>query len=312
MPTHSRRSGATSAKPLNNRYPNIRRLSWGENMKTVFVATLITVSLITTSAFADIVGTYATGKRSDDKMTIYYKNDDNIRIAVGHGTYMLVTADKVYSVTNNDGKVMVMDMDQVGQFAKQFEGMSPKVENAHPAPSSKPTFKKTGRTETIAGYEGDVYEVTTDGRTDQFVASRNKDVVALNNAFFQMAKRMSQTLGQNRAEELDSTMRMAEAEKMGGMLRFGDDMVLQSLTKQDMGSDFYKLPAGAQPQEMPDMDNIMKQAEAARAQNEAAMQKKQDNVAKEMGDEASDAARDETKKQIRDGVQSAIRGLFGN
>lgn len=308
---HSRRSGAISAKPLNSRNPNFYRLSWGENMKSVFIAALITVSFIATSAFADIVGTYATGKRSDDKMTIYYKNDDNIRIAVAPGTYMLVTSDKVYSVTNDDGKIMVMDMEQVGKLTKQFEGMRPKTDNAHAKPSGKTTFKKTGKTETVAGYEGNVYEATTDGRTDEFVASRDKDVVALNKAFFQMAKRMSQTLGQNRAEELDNTMRMAEAEKMGGMLRFGDDMVLQSLTKQDMGSDFYKLPAGAEPQEMPDMNNIMKQAEAARAQNEAAMQQKQDNVAKEMGDEASDAARDETKKQIRDGVQNAIRGLFG-
>lgn len=283
-------------------------------MKSAFTAALLTVCFFANSASADVVGTYATGKKSDDKMTIYYKNDDAIRIAVGHGTYMLVTADKVYSVTDNDGKLMVMDMDQVGQFAKQFEGMRPKTENAAPKPSNMPTFKKTGRTETIAGYEGDVYSVTADGRTEEFVASQNKDVIALNNAFFQMAKRMSQTLGQDRAEQLDATMRMAEAKKMGGMLRYSDDMVLQSLTKQDMGADFYKLPAGAQPQEMPDMNNIMKQAEAARAQNQAAMQKQQqqqENVGKEMADEASDAARDETKKQIRDGVQNAIKGLFG-
>ena len=278
-------------------------------MKTVLVLALV---FFANSALADVVGTYSTGKKSD-KMTIYYKNDDSIRIAVAAESYMLITDQKVYMVSQHNGKTTAMDMDKLGELSKQMGGMRPKVEAPH-ANKNDTTFKKTGRTETIAGYKGDVYEVTTDGTTQEFVATKDKDVVTLNKAFYQMARRMSESLGQNRAQELDATIRMAEAEKMGGMLRFSNDMVLQSLTKQEMGAEFYKLPAGSELQEMPDipdMNNIMKQAEAAAAEQRAAAKSQQPDVASEMANEASDAARDETKNQIRDGVQSAIRGLFG-
>ena len=60
-------------------------------MKTVLALALV---FFANSALADVVGTYSTGKKSD-KMTIYYKNDDSIRIAVSPDNYMLITDQKV-------------------------------------------------------------------------------------------------------------------------------------------------------------------------------------------------------------------------
>jgi len=101
---------------------------------------------------------------------VYYQDDDHIRINAGQDGYMLVSGGKVYSVMNQGGKKVAMDMSQMGKAMAQFsQGNNSSDDNA----PEDVEIRKTGKTETVAGYEGHVHEVSINGRTLEVVLSDN-------------------------------------------------------------------------------------------------------------------------------------------
>ncbi|HEY0664269.1 MAG TPA: hypothetical protein VGD18_06650, partial [Thiobacillaceae bacterium] len=140
------------------------------------IALVVALASLSAGAFADTVGSYLlSSEKSKQTMTISYKNDQAIRMDVGQGSYMLVNGSKVYMVTNQNGEVTVMDMDSMPKFA-----MPPPVKQAA---NGTAKVTKTGRTETIAGVKGDVYEILVDGKKHEAVVSNDKRVHGLQKAF---------------------------------------------------------------------------------------------------------------------------------
>ncbi len=214
-----------------------------------FIVTAITF-LFTLSAHADLVGTWQVTQGQPVK--VYYQDDDHLRMDVGNDTYLLIIGDKAYTVMNQGGQKMVMDMAAMGGAMKAFGGaaMQQAETRAQSYDPASVAYGKTGKKETIAGYEGELYEVSVKGPNGlekyEFVASRNKDVIQLQKAFQMIGERMAKTLmskdtlaGFNRAAE------MAESQNIGGMLRYGNDMVLKSLEKKDLPADMFLLPKDA-------------------------------------------------------------------
>ena len=241
-------------------------------MKRLTMAAFAAIFLPAAGADADLVGTYESGGgRDKHTMTIYYRDDQNLRIEMQEGAYMLVTGPNVYMVQNRGGRTSATDMDQMGAMM-QKSGIG--GAQAAPADHGDVTFNKTGRTETVAGYKGEVFEVISNGEKIEYVGSNDKDIVALNRAFLVMGKRMSRSFGRDTAG-MDAAVRAAEAEGMGGMLRAGDDMRLTSVTKKDVDAGFYKLPPNTVIEAVPDMGDIMRQAEEARRASEKQMQQQQ-------------------------------------
>jgi len=299
------------------------------------LAACIAVSLATTTVWADVVGVYQNGKNASDTMTIYYRDDQNVKVDVGDGSYMLVTGSNAYMVQQQGSGMIATDMDEMGAMLKQ-SGLGAGNMPTADASMANVQIKKTGRSESVAGYEGEVFEVTSDGKTTEYVGSSDKDIVALNRAFLVMGKRMSQSFGRNDGAAMDRAVKMAQAQGMGGMLRSGDDMHLASVTKKDLGSGFYKLPAGTTiqaipnmaemggPNGMPNMGEIMRQAQDSANQGQVRAQQQQQQQQQHVDDarqqvdpatgiakSAADAAQQETENQVRESVQNAIRGLFG-
>lgn len=197
------------------------------------------------SAQADTVATYLMqGDKNARQMTVSYKNEQSVRMDVGEGNYMLVSGSKVYMVSNRNGEITAVDMDSMPKF-----GAMPKTE-------SKPTdakVTKTGRTETIAGVPGEVWEmVDAEGKKHEMVVSTDKRVQGIGKAFLAFAKRMNQAIGGHAS--LNDALREAQRQGGGGaMLRADQAMVLQSVTDKSLPAGHYQLPAGAQVQQIPKM-----------------------------------------------------------
>lgn len=229
------------------------------------IALVVALASLSASAFADTVGSYLlSSEKSKQTMTISYKNDQAIRMDVGQGSYMLVNGSKVYMVTNQNGEVTVMDMDSMPKFA-----MPPPAKQAA---NSNAKVTKTGRTETIAGVKGDVYEILVDGKKHEAVVSNDKRVQGLQKAFTALAKKMGQAMGADTSAQIELAMREAQKYGNGGLLRSDQAMVLQSVGEKSLPASHYQLPAGAAPMQMPAMPAM---DPAMMKQMQEAMQKMQ-------------------------------------
>ena len=65
------------------------------------------------------------------------------------------------------------------------------------------------------------------------------------------ASRMAQMLGQDSARKLDQSLKSAKMKGYGGMLRYGKDMILQSVEKPSLDIAHYQLPPGVKMMDMP-------------------------------------------------------------
>ena len=213
---------------------------------------LTTLILLSVSGFAsaDIVGTWQVSNGTP--VTVYYQDDNHLRMDVGNDTYFLILKDKTYTVMNQGGQKMVMDMAAMGGAMRAFGGMAMQQAESK-AQSYDPEsvkYGKTGKKETIAGYQGDLYEVSVKGprglETYEFVASNHKDVVQLQRAFLAIGQRMAETLmNKDTLAGFNQAANAAEQQGVGGMLRYGKEMELKSLESKDVPDTVFQLPKDA-------------------------------------------------------------------
>ncbi len=216
---------------------------------------MVWLILFTSTAFAaeDITATYV--YKNGDKVTLVTRDAQHIRMDVSPENYMLLQKGKVYSVSKeDDGQWMVMDMSQMkamtsgGLAGLMTGGKSPM------APQEKEytvKYEKTGKKEQIAGYSGVVYIVKTmeGGKMvsqDEAVLCNHDDLKKVNDAWVAVAVGMGSIMGGKTAGSLEKATKEANAAGYGGMLRYGDEMKLESLKKQSLDSAAYQIPPNAQ------------------------------------------------------------------
>jgi hypothetical protein len=163
-------------------------------------------------------------------------------------------------------------------------------------------FEPTGRKETVAGYKGEVYRlIYTDAsgktREEEVVLSDHPDIKELNKSWIALASRMAQIMGRDAAEELRQATQAAQEHGYGGMVRSGDDMILESLEKTSLKASHYQLPKGVQMVHMPNKAGAAPEAD-------------QEDYIAESTREISETARDEATESAKDSVRKAIRGLW--
>ena len=116
----------------------------------------------------------------------------------------------------------------------------------------------------------------------------------------------------------------AKKEGYGGMLRYGDEMKLESLKKMSLDISYYQVPPGAQYIEMGQMPNFQDQQQYQdqeqqqqyqdqqqvydQQQNQADQPLEQD--AKEVGQDARQETRDATIDEVKEGVQNLFKSIF--
>ncbi len=235
----------------------------------------------------------ATVQTTDDSgnsvnMDFEYRGDNQLRMSVPQqqGGYMLVDGDAVYSVSQQNGQAMVMRLDKL-------------LGSGIPAPAAPTTdvagiseLEKTGRTETVAGVQGEVWAMTytdADGqtRTDEIVVSEDPRAVEFSRALTGMGKAMAKAAGQPVQD--DPLARQLEGK---GMLRMGSQMRVTALSGADPAAERFSLPA--EPTEMPGMGALGKmfgnQAERQQQRTESRTEGETNNAVDSAVDKVLDKA----------------------
>lgn len=213
---------------------------------------LIALCLIVSPAWADIVARYAIKDGGD--MTLSYRDANHVRLQVAEDSFMLLADGKVWMV-NRDGKAWTaMDMSEMGKMMQGFKMPGMGKESAGQSAGNDVTFKKTGRTETIAGYTGNVYEVNdkSAGERWEVVLTDHDDVTAASKAFVAFSGAMASGMGMtgfNPAQVMDTIASHVET----GLLRQDDNMRLTAIDTGKQADSVFALPPGTKIQKMPSM-----------------------------------------------------------
>ncbi len=181
------------------------------------------------------------GPDAQQRMNLAW-DDDQVRLDIpGEEGYMLVLDGKGYSVTRAGGRLMVMDLSSLPRQAGQ--GQTPAPETV----ARIERLDQTGRMETIAGIEGEVYEMAwTDGQGEAHegdaVLTDDALVRDMQEAFWALSRAMS---GQD--EEIGTRLR----EEGLAALRIGDDFTVEEISAETRPSEDFSLPA--EPMDMQEM-----------------------------------------------------------
>ncbi len=171
-------------------------------------------------------------------MTVEYDDQGRVRMNVpespGASGYMLARDGKVWMVMNAEGQTMVMDMAQMAAMGT--------VNNDDTLQQEFVSAKPTGEKQTVAGFEGEVYELTWKEkgktRTDKVVLSKDPLVVEYSNAWMKFAESMAKSMGQKMNNSIGQYF-----EKEGvGMLKMGDGFEVVSIKSGKANEQDFVLP----------------------------------------------------------------------
>lgn len=163
--------------------------------------------------------------------------------------YMVLREGKLYMVNTNAGS----GMPPVVEIGDMMQGMVEAfADDASPLSQKVDSLTKTGQTETIAGIKGDLYDVVLvndqgETRSDQLVLTGDALAVEMTAAYLAVSEAL---VGAKRVD----AFREALPKGQRGLLRLGDDMSVQSLSKDQPATDAFDLPA-----EPVDFANMMQQ-----------------------------------------------------
>ena len=268
-------------------------------MKRLILVLLVLVWPLSVSA-GDIVSKW---RQTDGNITTLSMRDLNhIRLDMAPDSYMLLSGQKVYMVSRQEGQWGAMDMDEISGMMKMFDGQA-----ATQIEERWGTYKSTGRTETVAGYKGTVYisEVRdASGKVleqSETVFCKHQDIVRVNEAWMAVASGMGHLVGPEMSRAMDQVTKEAREAGYGGFLRFGTDLTLISLKQQSLGSGYFNLPEGTEPvrAQSPPSEG------AARPDNDGIA-----DTASDVGKDAVDEAKGATIDEVRDGVKNIFNQLF--
>lgn len=218
------------------------------NIKTMFLAsmTVLVAAIPFHSINASGVATLQGKDSRNSTMEIEYLDEHNVRMNMqrkkGDDSYMLVRDGKAYMVSSSGGQTMVMDMEQLGSMARNM-GADTGGNDLFKQELVK--YDNTGKSETVAGYTGEIYNMTwRDSKgthTADAVLSSHQDVRDFHDAWMHMAEVMASAISRQGISDKSILHFMKREGK--GALRVGDDFHVVSIETKDINADRFRLPA---------------------------------------------------------------------
>lgn len=223
-------------------------------MKRTVLMLILILLVFSSSAWAeDIVAIWK--DKNSNSMQLSYRDDTHIRMEMPEQGYMLVTKDKVYMVTGENGQWRAIDMDEMAGIMKAFgHGASEAI--ADETASGRNRLKDSGRTEIVAGYKGKIYlaeEEQPDGSMKQveIVLSTHADIEKINRAWITISTRLGELFGPEMAQSMEQTIKESKQKNYGGLLRYADALKLSRVSKENLGSGYFELPENVTFTKMP-------------------------------------------------------------
>lgn len=196
----------------------------------------VVLLLVPLGAHADLTALFDT--RGGGGVSIEYRDAQNFRINLDPETYQLVRGGRMFLVATNQGEREVIPISDVGEQlqALGLGGMAQRMLGAQGGQVPEEVrFRPLGRHETIAGYTGEVYEVTVrDARGEQrieAVLSPDPELCAVQDALISMAEQAIALLGYDVGSRESRLVRQVRARKLGALLRYGDEFRLRAVLR---------------------------------------------------------------------------------
>lgn len=203
------------------------------------------------------------GAASNESISLEYEAG-KIRLEGGPGMaaagYMLVDEGRAYAVSLEGGQPRVIDMAVMGKMMGVMAGMGGQQLSISDLVGEIIDLRPLNRTETLAGISGQLYSLKYKAgqgqvRSDELVLSSDPRALELTRALLQLERSMAQMVGQTAAS--DAVVEALQLGSAQGILRFGNDMRLVSLSDASPDASRFQLPA--EPTVMPDFGSVLKQ-----------------------------------------------------
>lgn len=178
-------------------------------------------------------------------ITLTWQDQNTLRMDFGDvgadnlaDTYLIMRDGKTYSVSQNDGQPLVMDMSAMSSLMKS---MMPKGSNDENPFGNIDSIKATQNSETVAGIKGRVYNMSwtdPDGskQSDEAVLTDDPLVVEMTQAYLGA---MSTMVGDEYTRLYKDALPSADQ----GLLKVGDQFYVESISPADPPAASFELPA---------------------------------------------------------------------
>lgn len=224
----------------------------------------VAVMAVFFSAVASAGGTAVIGTdHASEQVTLEYA-DGKIRLGAEQqgDNYIIVEGDKVYAVTYENGRPVVLDLAAMGKMLGAVGGTAGQL----PLQMGRQIgeileLRSLGRNETLAGITGQLHELVYldaegDRQTEEVVLSTDPAVCELTQVMLQLSRVLVTILGQP-VDPLDALERILQNGRQG-LLRIGSEVRLASLSTKTPAVERFVLPA--QPGSMPNLGVLMQEA----------------------------------------------------
>lgn len=191
-------------------------------------AIFLVAALLAGAVHAELKGSYQLQK--DRQVDLFYRDDQHIRASVDDDKQLIVKEGETWVLKRQEEKWLALNAEGVGGLLRAVT--KDRAEEIGPV-----QLRPLGRKETVAGYPGEVYELSSGDKKIEIVLSDNPDVLALTNAWRLMAQKIGQNLGQKEALRLRQALDTIPRKGKGGLLRQGDNFVLVAIDKKVKSSD---------------------------------------------------------------------------
>lgn len=189
-------------------------------------------------AHAGLKGSYelSQGKK---KLDLYYLDDSHMRVNFADAQQLMLKGNQSWLLHRQGEQWFAVDGEQASAWlqATQAKDVQQDIGDVQ--------LRDTGRSETVAGYKGKVYELSVGNDVSELVLTDNPDVLALTNGWRTLALKLSRTLGAKRAEQLQEALAKIPQRGMGGLLRQGNDFTLVAVDRSVSAGDV-DFPANTQ------------------------------------------------------------------
>lgn len=212
------------------------------------LAVLVMTVVMAASAVAEIKGTYRTG--DGRQMELFYRSPQQIRVTLGDDSQLVVKNGKTWMLTRQGGQWMALDAAQMGKVMAAV-GKPAAVPNLE---ASEVSLRPLDRKETVAGYEGEVWELVDGNERHEVVLTNHADIRTLTDGWRQIATKLAQQFGVEDVAKIEQALE-ALPNQQTGLLRQGDNLVLTSIDKGISAADV-DFPAGTQTMEMPSIPGL--------------------------------------------------------
>lgn len=206
--------------------------------KLIFAA----AALLAVPAWADITAVYAMA--GGDPLRVEYRDAGNFRIGTDGQNYQLMLDGRLYAVAEGQ----VIDVDKISRQIRAVGADTFLAGLLGEATSDVPTdvsVRPLGRQETVAGYQGEVYEAlarTSNGQQRaELVVTDNADLKVVQEALMKVAKDAVAAIGA-KSSPYAKPLEQVEQQRLGGLLRYGEELRLVSLDRAPIAVGRLQLP----------------------------------------------------------------------